>query len=238
MLEHRNHRLMWARIALLSLFLLAIAAFYLSGWHRELDWQRLKSRIDESKALADRHFPISLLVFGAVYVVVAALALPITVVFSLLAGLFFGRWLGSLVAASAATIGASVAFLGCRFVVREWVERRFGRRLARVQRGVERDGAYYLITLRLIPLVPFTLVNLGMALTRMKLSTFALVTFFSMLPVTFLFTNAGTEIAKIEKPSDILSGPVLISLSLIGFVPLLIRLVVRRFVRPVEEPEE
>src|SRR4029077_17506167 len=108
------------------------------------------------------------------------------------------------------------------------VARRFARRLAAINRGIQKDGPYYLFTLRLVPVVPFFLINLGMGLTSMPVGTFAWVSWLGLLPGTFLYVNAATEISNIDSPRDVLSPGVLISLALLGLVPLVLRFALSR----------
>jgi hypothetical protein len=123
----------------------------------------------------------------------------------------------------ASTLGATLAFLSSRYILRDWVQRQFGARLGPINRGVEKDGAYYLFTLRLVPVVPFFLINLGMGLTPMRVVPFAAVSWLGMLLGTFLYVNAGTELAALDSPAGLLSWQVLLSLALLGVVPLAIR---------------
>ena len=123
----------------------------------------------------------------------------------------------------AATVGGTLAFLCTRYLFRDWVRQRFGDRLATVNRGVERDGACYLLALRLVPFVPFFLVNLGMGLTPMRVRTFLWASLLGMVPGTFLYVNAGTELGRLTSPLGILSPNVLLSLTLLGVVPLVLR---------------
>ncbi len=155
---------------------------------------------------------------------------------SLLAGALFGRWVGTAVVSVAATVGATVAMLAGRYVLQDWVQRRFGRRLAAVNRGVERDGAYYLLTLRLIPAVPYWLVNLGMGLTPIRVRTYVAASWVGMLPATFVYVNAGTELGRIESPRDVLSPGVLGALLLLACVPLAAKLLVPRLARLGRRP--
>ena len=122
--------------------------------------------------------------FFLLYVAGAALSLPGAVILTLAAGAIFGLWLGTLIVSFASTIGASLAFLSSRFVLRDWVKARFGKRIAAIDRGIASEGALYLLTMRLIPAFPFFLVNLAMGLTTMRLPTFALVSQVGMLPGT------------------------------------------------------
>ena len=153
---------------------------------------------------------------------------------SLLAGALFGRWLGFAVVSLAATLGATIAMLASRYVLRDWVQRRFGHRFAALNRGFERDGVYYLLTLRMMPVVPFWLINLGMGLTPIRARTFALVSWLGMMPATVLYVNAGTELATIESPRDVLSVNILIALLALACVPLMIKFAVSRL-RPEQQ---
>src|SRR5262249_40037385 len=160
--------------------------------------------------------------FFVVYVTGTGLSLPVAVWLSLLAGYLFGRWLGTSVVILAATCGATLAFLSSRYLFRDAVQRRFGTRLRVINEGVMRDGAFYLFALRLVPVVPFFLINLGMGLTTMRVWTFAWVSLVGMLPGTFTYVNAGGALRDLQKPSDILSGNVVLALALLGLLPLLL----------------
>ena len=149
----------------------------------------------------------------------------------MVAGALFGRWVGTGVVSIASTLGATLAFLGSRYVLRDWVQRRFADRLGQINQGIERDGAYYLFTLRLVPVVPFFLINLGMGLTPIRVTTFAGVSWLGMLMGTFLYVNAGTELATFDSPADFLSWKVLGSLALLGVVPLAVRKLIQWKVR-------
>jgi uncharacterized membrane protein YdjX (TVP38/TMEM64 family) len=209
-----------------------VVTFYLTGLHERLRWESVRSQIEGWQRLADEHLLLSLTVFFAVYLTATALSLPVALVLSLVGGALFGRWVGAAVVSLASTCGASLAFLGSRYLFRDWVRRRFGGRLGVIDRGIERDGAWYLLTLRMAPYVPFFLINLGLGLTPMRLGTFALVSWLGMLPATFVIVNAGTELGRLEKPSDALSLTFVLSLALIGLLPLLVRLLLRRVNTP------
>jgi uncharacterized membrane protein YdjX (TVP38/TMEM64 family) len=134
-----------------------------------------------------------------VYVAVTALSLPGAAIMTLLAGgAIFGLWVGTLVVSFASSIGATLAMLAARYVLRDSVKARFGARLAEIDRGVEREGAFYLFTLRLVPLFPFFVINLVMGLTAMKARTFYWVSQLGMLAGTLVYVNAGTQLAQIE----------------------------------------
>jgi uncharacterized membrane protein YdjX (TVP38/TMEM64 family) len=160
-----------------------------------------------------------------------ALSLPVALTLTLLGAALFGRRLGvagvSAVIDLAATTGATLAFLSSRYVLRDWVRRRFGERLRALEQGVERDGAYYLFTLRLVAAVPFFLINLGMGLTPLRVSTFVWVSLVGMLPATVLYVNAGQALGTAASPADLVGPDVLLALALLGVVPLLARKLVR-----------
>lgn len=161
-----------------------------------------------------------------VYVAIAALSLPGAAVLSLAGGALFGFWMALAVVSFASSIGATLACAVSRFALRDWVARRFGERLAAMDRGVEQKGAFYLFTLRLVPAFPFFLVNLAMGLTPMRLATFYWVSQIGMLPGTVVFVNAGRELGRLESLAGILSPPLLASFALLGVFPLAARKVV------------
>jgi uncharacterized membrane protein YdjX (TVP38/TMEM64 family) len=216
------------RLVVIAVVLGSVMAFYVFGLHRFITFGTIRENLSDLQAAADEHFPLTLLVFFLVYVAVTGLSLPVAVWLSLLAGALFGRWVGTGVVSVASTLGATLAMLASRYVLRVWVQARFGHRLGAVNRGIERDGGYYLLSLRLVPAVPFWLINLGMGLTPIRTWTYVLVSWVGMLPGTFLFVNAGTELAEIRDPDDIASPGLLIALILLGAVPLVFRWAFRR----------
>jgi uncharacterized membrane protein YdjX (TVP38/TMEM64 family) len=203
--------------------ILGVVAFYALGLNRYFSWEFVRAHLDALNAWVQEHALLALLASFLMYVAVTALSLPAAAILSLVVGALFGRWVGTGLVSVAATLGASLAFLSSRYLFRDWVRRRFGERLGALDRGLERDGAYYLFTLRLVPLFPFFLINLGMGLTRLPLRTFAWVSWLGMLPGTFLYVNAGAEIGSLESPADVLSPGILVSFALLGLVPLLLR---------------
>jgi pyruvate/2-oxoglutarate dehydrogenase complex dihydrolipoamide dehydrogenase (E3) component/uncharacterized membrane protein YdjX (TVP38/TMEM64 family) len=220
--EHlRVSRSTAGKFALVTLLAAAVAAFFLLDLGAYLTLDSLKAQqVGLAALLADK----PLLVIGGfflVYVAATALSLPGAVILTLAGGAIFGLWLGTLVVSFASAIGASLAFLSSRYLLRDWVKARFGRRVSAIDRGVEQDGAFYLLTMRLIPAVPFFLINLGMGLTAMKLPVFYVVSQAGMLLGTLVFVNAGTQLAAIESTSDILSPALIGSFVLLGLFPLL-----------------
>jgi uncharacterized membrane protein YdjX (TVP38/TMEM64 family) len=137
----------------------------------------------------------------------------------LVAGALFGVVLGTLIVSFASTMGATLAFLSSRYLLRDWVQGKFGERLRAVDDGLEKDGAFYLFTLRLIPVFPFFVINLLMGLTRIKTGTFFGVSQIGMLPATIVFVNAGTQISRIESTAGLLSPTLIASFVALAFFP-------------------
>ena len=219
------------KIILLLLIAAAIAAFLLSGGADRLSVAGLKEDRDALHGVVAAWPVASALVFGLAYVAVTALSLPGAAVMTLAAGALFGLIEGTIVASIASTVGATLAMLASRFVARDWVRARFPKAVRAVDRGVEKDGNFYLLTLRLVPLFPFFLVNLAMGVTAMRVAAFAGVSWIGMLPGTFLYVNAGTQLAEIDSAAGILSPELIGSLVLLGLFPLVAKLIVDRLRR-------
>jgi len=169
------------------------------------------------------HRLIVIAAFMTIYILVTSLSLPGAAIMTLAGGALFGLLIGTIVVSFASTIGATLACLVSRFVLRDWVQARFGDKLKTVNAGIEREGQFYLFTLRLIPVFPFWLINLVMGLTKMPLKTFYWVSQLGMLAGTVVYVNAGKELAKIDSPSSILSPTLILSFALLGFFPLVMK---------------
>ena len=166
--------------------------------------------------------------YFVVYVAVTALSFPGAVILTLAGGAIFGLGWGTLIISFASSVGATLAFLMARFVLRDSIEARFGPRLAEFNQGLEKEGAFYLFSLRLVPLVPFFVINLLMGLTQMKVSTYYWVSQLGMLAGTLVYVNAGTQLGQLDSLQGILSPALLGSFVLLGFFPLLARQVASR----------
>ncbi len=211
------------KAVLLLVVLGAVALFVAADLGRFLNLQALKEAQGQLEALRSQH-PLGLAAaYFAVYVAATALSVPGATIITLAGGAVFGLWWGLLLVSFASTLGATLAFLASRFLLRDTVQARFGQRLAEIERGIERDGAFYLLSLRLIPVVPFFLINLLMGLTRMRAGTFYAVSQIGMLPGTLVYVNAGTQLAAIGSLRDVLSPALLGSLVLLGVFPWLAR---------------
>ncbi len=214
------------KIFLLAVVALGIAGFFWLDLGRFLSLEYLKQSQANFEALyAAEPLKVSLAYF-AIYVAATALSFPGATIITLAGGAIFGLWWGTLLVSFASCVGATLAFLVSRFVLRESIEAKFGNRLAEINRGIEKDGAFYLFTLRLIPVVPFFVINLVMGLTKMKTLTFYTVSQIGMLAGTLVYVNAGTQLAQIDSLQGILSPALLGSFVLLGVFPLIAKWIV------------
>lgn len=213
------------RLALVALVVVLVWAFFAAGGPKWLSLEGLKSGLDQFAAWKSTSPVLFGLGFGAMYVLVAALSLPGAVILTLAAGAIFGLFWGTLIASFASTIGATVAFWSARYLLRDWVQARFGDRLKPINDGMTRDGAFYLFTLRLVPVFPFFLINLLMGLMPIRSLTFYGVSQIGMLAGTLVYVNAGTQLARIDSLAGIVSPGVTLSLVLLGVFPLVAKTV-------------
>ena len=162
-----------------------------------------------------------MLIFFLTYVLVTGLSLPAASILTLAGGAVFGVLIGTVLVSFASTIGATLAFLASRFLFRDFIQNRFADKLQIINQGIEKDGAFYLFTLRLVPVFPFFIINLVMGLTPIRTLTFALVSQIGMLAATIVYVNAGTQLAKVNGLGDILSPQLIASFVLLGVFPLI-----------------
>jgi len=205
---------------------LAIAAFFAFDLGQYLNLRTLKEQQAAIQGFQAAQPLLSGVIYFLVYVAATALSLPGAALLTLAGGAVFGLLWGTLIVSFASTIGATLAFLMSRFLLRDWVENRFGQRLTAIDQGVRREGAFYLFTLRLVPVFPFFLINLLFGLTGMKARTFYWVSQIGMLAGTVVYVNAGTQLGKLESLSGILSPALLGSFALLGIFPLIARRIV------------
>ncbi|WP_031435555.1 FAD-dependent oxidoreductase [Methylomarinum vadi] len=206
---------------LLLLIAVAVAAFIAFDLHQYLTLETLKTKQADIEAYRSAHPALAITVYALVYIAVTGLSLPGATVLTLAGGAIFGLLWGSLIVSFASTIGATLAFLAARFVFRDAVKARFEKRLQTIDEGIARDGAFYLFTLRLVPLFPFFAINLAMGLTALRTWTFYWVSQVGMLAGTVVYVNAGTQLARIDSLSGILSPAVLGAFVLLGLFPLI-----------------
>ena len=224
MVNNRTGRWRWVIAALV---IALVAAALLSGAGDALTLEQLKTRQAELQAWTRANLWLAVLLYFVVYVLVTALSIPGAVVMTLAGGALFGLLLGTVIVSFASTIGATLAFLVARFLLRQPLRDRYGERLRTFDEGIERDGAFYLFTLRLVPLFPFFMINLLTGLTALRTWTYFWVSQLGMLPGTVVYVYAGTQLARIESPSDVLSPGLVGAFVLIGLMPLLMRWLAR-----------
>ena len=177
----------------------------------------------------ESHFVAAAATYFILYVMITAFSIPGAAVVTLLGAALFGFWTSLLLVSFASTIGATLAFLSSRFLLRDWVQSKFGDKLSTINQGVEKDGAFYLFSLRLIPVFPFFLINLLMGLTPISVGRYYLTSQLGMLPGTAVYLNAGTQLAEIESLSGIVSPSVLISFALLGVFPIAAKWIMGKF---------
>ena len=217
------------RLILLIIIAIFIGAFFYFGLGQYLTLESLKAQqsVIEDYRAAKPFSTVALYVL--VYIAVTGLSLPGATILTLAGGVVFGVLWGTIIVSFASTIGATLAFLAARFLFRDSVTAKFGDSLKAINEGLEREGGFYLFTLRLVPVFPFFMINLLMGLTKMKTWTFYLVSQIGMLAGTVVYVNAGTQLGKIKSLAGILSPALLGSFILLGLFPLLAKKVIAAF---------
>jgi uncharacterized membrane protein YdjX (TVP38/TMEM64 family) len=216
------------KIVIALVFAAAIAAFFYFDLKQYVTLESLKAHRDDLLNYTRAHFVTAVLIFAAIYLLQTTFSLPGGALLSVTGGLLFGSILGTLIVIIPATLGATLAFLAARYLLRDWVERRFGDRLKTIQQGFAKNSFSYLLTLRLIPLFPFFLVNLVSGLTRISLGTYLAATVLGIIPGSFVFANAGRQLGSINSLSEILSPRVLGAFGLLGLFALVLPVLYRK----------
>ncbi|MCK9635289.1 MAG: FAD-dependent oxidoreductase [Methylobacter tundripaludum] len=211
----------FSRWALLAFIAALVAVFFAFDLQHYLTLEMLKLQQAAIEAYRADHPVLASVVYALIYIAVTGLSLPGATVLTLAGGAVFGLLWGTLIVSFASTIGATLAFLAARFLFSEAVKSRFGDRLNLINKGMDRQGALYLFTLRLVPVFPFFVINLVMGLTNLKAQTFYWVSQVGMLAGTVVYVNAGTQLGKLESLSGILSPGLIGSFALLGVFPLL-----------------
>ena len=214
-------KLLAGKVAVLVFVVISIGAFFYFDLQQYLTLNALKSNRDELLAYTKTHYTTTVLAFIGVYCLQTALSLPGATILTLAGGLLLGSVLGAVYVNIAATSGATLAFLAARYLLHDWVEHKFGDRLAPLQHGFSKNAFNYLVTLRLVPLFPFFLVNLVSGLTRIRLSTYVIATSIGILPGSFVYTNAGRQLGMINSLGEIASPKVLGAFALLALFALL-----------------
>jgi uncharacterized membrane protein YdjX (TVP38/TMEM64 family) len=214
------------KIITLILIVSLIAAFKVFHLGQYLTLSYLKESLDKFNDLYERHRVLVIAGYFIIYVLTTSLSLPGASPLSIAGGALFGFWVTTLVVSFASTIGATLACFVSRSLLRDWVQSKFSDKIAKVNEGIEKEGAFYLFTLRLIPIFPFWMINLVMGLTKMPLLKFYWISQIGMLPGTMVYVNAGKELAKIESVKGIFSPSLIISFALIGIFPIAVKKIV------------
>jgi uncharacterized membrane protein YdjX (TVP38/TMEM64 family) len=220
------------KIAIVLAIGVAVAAFLYFDLSRFLSLQALKDNRDYLLSFTETHSAVAAVLFVLAYVAVTGLSLPGAVILTLAGGFLFGAVLGTLLVNLGATTGATIAFLVSRYLLRDWVERRFGKWLGPVQQGFAQNAFSYLMTLRLIPLFPFFVVNLVSGLTRMNIGTYVAATALGIIPGSFVYAYAGQQLGTINSLKDIASPGVIGALVLLGLLALVPNLYKKWYGKP------
>ncbi len=223
---HASKKVPVQKLFILLIVIAAVSSFFIFDLSQYLNFAWLKAN---QLQLTDYYHDHPLLVsvsFFFIYIISVALSLPGATLLTLMGGAIFGFTWGLVLISFASSIGATLAFLVARFLLRDSVQQRFAQHLEAINRGVEKEGAFYLFTLRLVPLFPFFIINLLMALTPMKTRTFYWVSQLGMLAGTAVYINAGTQLAQLESASGILSLPLILSFTLLGIFPLIAKKII------------
>jgi pyruvate/2-oxoglutarate dehydrogenase complex dihydrolipoamide dehydrogenase (E3) component/uncharacterized membrane protein YdjX (TVP38/TMEM64 family) len=211
------------RLLIFCLLILLIAAAVYFDLHQSITLENFKARQAEANNWVTANPLIAAISYLTLYIAVTAVNIPGAAAMTLIAGALFGVIQGVIIVSFASTIGATLAFLLSRYLLRDFVEQRFGNTITRINKGIDKDGPYYLFTLRLVPAFPFFAINMIMGLTRLNVRSFFWVSQLGMLPATILYVNAGTQISQLESLKGILSPQIIGSFVLLGIFPLLAR---------------
>lgn len=211
----------YIKLILLSLILIFISVFFLFGINDFFTLEAIKNLKSEITAYKESYPIQSVLLFILIYVTGTSLSLPVAGILSVAGGAIFGLVWGTFLVSIAGTIGATAAFMLSRYLFRDIIQQRYGEKLTIINQGIKKNGRTYLLSLRLIPVFPYFIINAVMGITPMPLFSFSIITLVGMVPITSILVNGGVQIATINSIQDILSVRVLLSFILIGLIPLL-----------------
>ncbi|MDV6250637.1 TVP38/TMEM64 family protein [Vibrio sp. EA2] len=217
-----NKKLVFGLILLLTIILLAV------NFSQYFTLDNAKAQQEALNTYISERFVVAITLYFIAYIAITAFSIPGAAVVTLLAAALFGFWASLVLVSFASTIGATLAFLSSRYLLRDWVQTKFAAKLSAINEGVKKDGSSYLLSLRLIPVFPFFLINLLMGLTPMSVGRFYITSQIGMLPGTAVYLNAGTQLATIESLSDIVSPSVLASFALLGLFPMIVKWVMKK----------
>ncbi|MBW1791406.1 MAG: TVP38/TMEM64 family protein [Deltaproteobacteria bacterium] len=211
------------RLLIILAGIIAVALFYYFDLKQYLTLSYIKESQEYFQQLYAENSLLVISVYMAIYIAVTALSLPGAVIMTLAGGALFGLVVGTIVISFASTIGATIACAVSRYLLRDSAQGKFGDKLAAINKGIEEEGAFYLFTVRLIPVFPFFIINLLLGLTKMPLITYFWVSQLGMLPGTMVYVNAGKELAKIDSLGGILSPGLIASFVILGLFPITVK---------------
>ena len=217
------------KLLLATLIAIVLILLLFFDVHNYLNLENLKSSKDKLNVYYQDNPLLVIGTYFVIYLASTALSLPGAAILSLTGGALFGLTAGILVVSFASTIGATLAMLIARVLLRDWVQNRFASQMTTINSGMIKEGPFYLFTLRLLPAVPFFVINFVMGLTPLRTATFFWVSQLGMLPATLIYVNAGSELGKIQSIDDILSPQLIISFVLLGIFPLLVKKIFQLF---------
>ncbi len=217
------------KLIIVALIAGLVIVFFAAGLDDHVTLESVKASQARFQDIYAKHPFSAIMLFAVFYILVTALNLPGATVLGLAAGALFGVVTGTIIISFASSIGATLACLLSRYLLRDWVEGKFGDRLKTINEGIRREGAFYLFSLRLIPLFPFFIINMVMGLTPIRLRTFYWVSQLGMLPGTAVYVNAGSQLAKIDSLSGIFSPCLVASFVLLGIFPLITKKILDRY---------
>jgi len=214
------------KLALIFLFIIVIGLFFILDIGQHLDLAYIKSKQEAINNYYSMNPVRTGLIFFISYILITGVSLPGAGIMTLSGGAIFGVAWGTILVSFGSVFGATMAFIIIRYLLHDFVQKRFSKQLEPINRGIKNEGGFYLFSIRLISVVPFFIVNALMALTPIKTLNFALVSQIGMLPGTIVFVNAGTQLAKIQSPGDVLSPDLIFSFVLIGIFPLMAKKII------------
>jgi uncharacterized membrane protein YdjX (TVP38/TMEM64 family) len=209
------------KILLLVLVMTLTTCFFIFDLGRFFDLQFIKAQRDAFQNYYAHHPAITITTYVVVYIAVTALSLPGAAILTLIGGALFGLVTGTILVSFCSTIGATFAFLVARSLLRDSIQNKFGDRLEAINKGIEKEGMFYLFTMRLIPAIPFFVINLVMGLTPIRTVQFFFVSQLGMFPGTVVYVNAGTQLAQLDSLAGVLSPQLILSFVLLGLFPLI-----------------
>jgi len=234
-----NARAIIQRVVIVGLILATLIVLYLLFFRDYISIEYIKTHRDRLRMFVDTHYIQSVLLYISSYILVTALMLPGAITLSLLGGFLFGVWPGILYLICGATLGACITFVAVRYLFGNYVQRRFGERMSSFNASVKEHGGLFLFVIRLMPIIPFWLTNLLAPLTPITFSTFAITTFFGIIPGGIIYLYAGQSLGSIDSLRDLMSAKVMLPLGLLVVVSILLyavsRYLSKKFI--LREPE-